>query len=230
MTATLSDTDRSAFSDADARSLLDVLDEAQRTLATTAEVPADVERRLWEVTGRLPTGPGAFAESDPFLANAVLTGTLAIVQALREADGRRARRELRLALEQTRQALRDLLHDEVVASVGAPADLARWMTEEVEVGKEELAALAGVSPRTIHRWLAADGTTQPSRDDAARLRIVARAANQLRHVLTGRGVTAWFRQPSEDLGGRRPIDLLDDPARFADVVATATRFRSTVAT
>lgn len=213
-----------AFSAAQARDILNVLDAAQAALAINREVPPEVEKQLWEVASALPTEPGAYRDADPYLTEALLAGTLATVRALHEPEP--PRRELRLAVEQARQALRDLLHDAPAAEDRPASDVARWLTDALDVGVAELAALVGVSPRTFHRWMA-EPPTEPSGFDAARLRIVARIANQLRHVFTGPGVVAWFERG--DLGGATPAELLNEPARYPELVAAASRYRSTVA-
>jgi hypothetical protein len=69
----------------------------------------------------------------------------------------------------------------------------------------------------------------PTGDDDRRLRVVARLVNQLRHSLTGPGVVDWFEHPRSDLGGARPVDLLDDPDRLEALLAAAAASRGNVA-
>ena len=33
----------------------------------------------------------------------------------------------------------------------------------------------------------------------------------LRHAWTPKGVLAWYHRPRRDLGGKAPLELLDDP-------------------
>ncbi|HLM48976.1 MAG TPA: antitoxin Xre/MbcA/ParS toxin-binding domain-containing protein [Solirubrobacteraceae bacterium] len=62
------------------------------------------------------------------------------------------------------------------------------------------------------------------------MRAVARIVAQLRHALTGVGVVDWFRRPHPDLGGRAPLDVLDDPLALPELVELAGALRATVAT
>jgi hypothetical protein len=87
-----------------------------------------------------------------------------------------------------------------------------------------VASLLGISPRQLQRWLSPDGPA-PEGADAARVRMVAQVANQLRHVFTGPGVVRWFHRPHPRLG-RPPRDLLDDPLEIPTLLDLAVSARS----
>ena len=89
--------------------------------------------------------------------------------------------------------------------------------------------MLGVSSRQLQRWLSSSETAAPEGEDARRVRLVARVANQLRFVLTPAGTVAWFGWPRHDLDGRCPRDLLDDPAAEPTLTAIAGAMRSTFA-
>jgi hypothetical protein len=84
----------------------------------------------------------------------------------------------------------------------------------------ELAALLGRSQRQVQRWATQEGP--PPR----RLELVARLSALLRHSWTEEGVVAWFFRPRPDLGGKKPIDLLDKADREDDVLLAARRGRA----
>lgn len=213
---------------ADAVTWLDELNEVQRELAVAPTVPEPAEQRLWRVLAEVPTSPDELQGLDPYLAQALLGGAVQSFRALREPDRRVQRRSLRLAVEQLRQALRDALADEPVG-VDRPAGAqARWLVDSLRVSVADLARVVGVSTRTFHRWME-DDTVEPSSKDGARLAMVARVANELRHVFTGPGVIGWLGRPSAALHGEAPTALLGDPARFPEVLAAARRYRAMVA-
>lgn len=78
--------------------------------------------------------------------------------------------------------------------------------------------------RQLQRWLAAHGS-EPAGAEAARIRVVARLVNQLRHTFTGPGVLAWFSRKHPMLG-EAPAALLDDPMRYPELVSVATASRA----
>jgi uncharacterized protein (DUF2384 family) len=213
---------------ADAATWLDELDEVQRELAVSATLPEAAEKRLWHVLHEVPTTPAELQGMDPYLAQAFLGGAVQSLKALHEDDLRAQRRNLRVGVEQLRQALRDAVADEVVAPDQRAGALARWLVESLRVSVGDLSGVVGVSTRTFHRWME-DDTVEPSSKDGARLATVARVANQLRHVFTGPGVVGWFERPSADLGGETPEALLDDPVRYPEVLTAARRYRAMVA-
>src|SRR5205823_4325842 len=69
----------------------------------------------------------------------------------------------------------------------------------------------GVSLRQLQRWLSSAEAVEPEGEDARKARLVAKIVNELRFVLTPAGTIDWFYWTREDLGSRRPVDLLGDP-------------------
>ncbi len=81
-----------------------------------------------------------------------------------------------------------------------------------------------MSTRQLQRWLSKDGP-QPTADDEARIRIVGRLVNQLRHSFTGPGVLAWFYREHPVLHVI-PVKWLDDPLRYPELVRAAAAART----
>jgi hypothetical protein len=107
-------------------------------------------------------------------------------------------------------------------------EVARWLEGVLpSVAQPRKARLLGVSPRTYQRWIS--DQSLPAGADERRLRVLARIVNQLRHSLTGPGVVDWFEQPRADLGGARPVEVLDDPGRLEPLLAAAAASRGNVA-
>ncbi|MBS9533290.1 hypothetical protein KIH27_06765 [Mycobacterium sp. M1] len=209
-------------------------------MTTTALV--DLLERVNDATGRLrrsttvPAEVGelidsfdsiAVQEVDPHLASALWEAAFSASKALRQEDADRRRREVRVALEQFRHALRDIVDDRPCDD-GAPIrDVLARTAEVLSAPQKTLADLLGVSVRQLQRWLADDGP-QPAAGDAARIRVVANLVNQLRHTFTGPGVVAWFERKHPVLR-RRPIDLLDDPLNYPRLLGAANAARTMTA-
>jgi hypothetical protein len=53
------------------------------------------------------------------------------------------------------------------------------------------------------------------------LQVVARLVAILRHTWTDQGVDAWFHRSRLELGGRAPVDRLDDPQNERELLLIA---------
>ena len=129
--------------------------------------------------------------------------------------------QLLVCIERIRHVVRDAL-DEHVSGVRSDvglvmADLGRWLPD---IPDRVIAELAGVDRRTLSRWKRKSGP--PNR----RLRLLASLVAILRHNWTEDGIIAWFSRPRRDLGGRKPISLLDDPNWEYKLIAAARSSRS----
>lgn len=123
------------------------------------------------------------------------------------------------------EQLRHIVRDAMDGHVGGAGQDTKAVMESLKatlpaIRQVELAALLGKSQRQIQRWTSRE--TPPPR----RLEVVARIAALLRHGWTPDGVVAWFFRPRPDLGGRKPVDLLDDPGREGELIAAARRGRA----
>lgn len=123
--------------------------------------------------------------------------------------------------EQLRHLIRDAL-DGHVGGVGQSSKEVMESLREIlpSIRQVELAALLGRSQRQVQRWSTQEGP--PPR----RLELVARIAGLLRHSWTEDGVVAWFFRPRPDLGGGKPVDLLDDSAWEDRIMQAARRGRA----
>jgi hypothetical protein len=214
-----------------ARDLLADIDRATTVLRQSKDVPDEVRR----LVRTFDEGFGArdpetrLAGVDPYLAESLLGGAIVCLTALTSENAAKARREMRLGLEQVRQALRDII-DEAPFSERRPArDVVRWLAENVGLSHADLAMLVGVSPRSLQRWLA-EGGSVPAAGQADRIRVVAEAANHLRHSFTPVGIVRWFERQHPRLDDRPPARLLEDPTYYPTLVRLAARARSSVAT
>jgi putative toxin-antitoxin system antitoxin component (TIGR02293 family) len=231
MTSDGNDTSAPTFEDA-GRHLLAQLDDATQRLAISETVPDEVATLVDRFDELLyARNPEAgFASTDPYLAEGLLGGAVVCLKALRHDDERLARRDLRLGLEQVRQALRDMVDEHAVRADRDSTELVRWLAETASVPQAELADVLGVGARTLQRWLSETDAAAPAGDDDMRLRVVARLVNHLRHSFTGHGAIRWLQRPHPQLDNAAPAELLDDETRFPELVHLAARARSMVAT
>lgn len=205
----------------DLGALREQIERAGGSLARTGSISAGLRtavRRIAEDV--LAAAEGTLQAHDPYQVVGLQSGAVAALLATHRSD----RARLRVGLEQMRQALRDLLEEASVGEDRSAGEIARWLTDALDVPQADLARLVGTSPRTFQRWIAEGDTVEPRSDDARRLRILARVAAHLRHVLTGPGVLRWLASSHPAIGGRSPADLLDEP----DAAEALTRLAASV--
>jgi uncharacterized protein (DUF2384 family) len=206
------------------------LNAATATLATATEVTepvADAVGRLVQAVA--PLSPPAFDAADPYLVEALLTGTVGCAQAIWATEPAARRSELRVPLERARQALRDLLDERNVAADRPAKAVARWLVEVTELPQHELAQLVGVATRTFQRWISDSEQAAPAGDDETRLRTLARTIDQLRWSMTPSGAVRWLQRPHPALDGGRPADLLAEPLGYSELPKLAASTRGMVA-
>jgi uncharacterized protein (DUF2384 family) len=209
------------------RDLLGEVNDATKLLQRSSTVPEQVVGLIDSFESALGAATPSRLEADPYLTSALWSAAYRAQKALRHDNFADQRRDVRVALEQFRQALRDMVEGQPYSD-GAPVrDVLARIVETLAVPQKTLAELLGVSVRQLQRWLA-EGGPEPAADDAARIRAVGQIANQLRHTFTGPGVVAWFYRRHPVLG-RRPIDLLDDPLRYPQVLSAAAAARAMTA-
>jgi uncharacterized protein (DUF2384 family) len=170
--------------------------------------------------------PQRFA-ADPYLTTMLWAAAFRAEKALRHDNDVDRRRDVRVALEQFRHALRDIAENRPYNDDVPVREVLAKTAEVLAAPQKTLADLLGVSVRQLQRWLAQDGS-EPVARDAARIRAVGQLVNQLRHSFTGPGVVAWFYREHPVLG-RRPIDVLDDPLGFPELLKAATAARAMTA-
>jgi uncharacterized protein (DUF2384 family) len=200
--------------------LLAEVNDATKRLQRSKTVPA-------QVIGLIDSFESALGATDPYLAAPLWPAALRAQKALRHDNVQRQRRDVRVALEQFRQALRDIVDNQPYNENVPIHDVLARTVETVAAPQKTVAELLGVSVRQLQRWLAADGP-EPAADDAARIRVVGQLVNQLRHSFTGPGAVAWFYRRHPVLK-RSPIELLDDPLRYPQLLAAATAARAMTA-
>jgi uncharacterized protein (DUF2384 family) len=209
------------------RDLLDEVNAATKLLQRSRTVPEQVIELIDSFESALGAATPSRLEADPYLTVALWAAAFRAQKALRHDNADEQRRDVRIALEQFRQALRDIVENQPYNDDAAIGDVLVRIVETVAAPQKTLAELLGVSVRQLQRWLAADEAA-PAADDAARIRVVGQVINQLRHTFTGPGAVAWFYRRHPVLG-QPPIDLLDDPLRYPKLLGAATGARAMTA-
>ena len=211
----------------DLRDLLREVNEATVLLQRSATVPD----RVIAVIDGFESALGAAAlwrpEADPHQTAALSQAAFRAQKALRDDNDKQMRRDVRVALEQFREVLRDIVENQPYGEESPVRDVLARTVETLAAPQKTIAELLGVSVRQLQRWLADEGAG-PAGDDAARIRVVGQLVNQLRHAFTGPGVVAWFTRPHPVLG-RPPIELLDDPLAYPQLISAATAARAQTA-
>lgn len=200
-------------------------------LARERTIPADIADAVHRIAAGIADDAAIlrWEAIDPYLGLVIYRAMIRAGEAVHRADDPASRDQLRIALESLRQGFAAIAENEPVSDERSPKEIARWLAATAEVPQNRLADLLGVSLRQFQRWVSPQEAAQPDGDDARRLRSVARIVNQLRFALTPTGAVEWFSWPRDDLQGRRPIDLLDEPDKLPELTALAGSMRSTTA-
>lgn len=206
------------------QALLDRVNEATKLLQRSPTVPAELGDLVDSFEPTLHAATPLRLEADPYLTTALFAAAFRADKALRHDNAEAQRRDVRVALEQFRHALRDIVANRPYGADAPVRDVLARTVEVLIAQQKDVADLFGVSTRQLQRWLAVDGP-EPGGDDAARIRVVGQLVNQLRHSFTGPGVLAWFNQKHPVLG-RRPRELLDDPLQYPALLGVATASRA----
>jgi hypothetical protein len=209
---------------ADLQGLFEQVNAATTTLQKSPTVPPDVAALVDSLERTLHAEAPLQLKADPYLTTMLFAAALRAEKALRHDNVETQRRDLRIALEQFRHALRDILSNRPFDADTPVREVLANAASVVSMPQKDFADLLGVSTRQLQRWLAPDGPA-PTGDDESRIRIVAQLVNQLRHGFTGPGVLAWFNRKHPVLGVK-PIAWLGEPLRYPDVLAAATASRS----
>jgi antitoxin Xre/MbcA/ParS-like protein len=209
------------------RALLSEVNDATSLLQRSATVPAELVALIDSFDSALGAATPLRLEADPYLTAMLWAAAFRAEKALRHDNDQDRRRDVRVALEQFRHALRDIVENRPYDD-GAPVrDVLARAAATLDVPQKELADLLGVSVRQLQRWSAPDGSA-PAAADAARIRAVGHVVNQLRHAFTGPGVIAWFNREHPVLK-QRPVELLDDPLSYPRIYGAATAARAMTA-
>lgn len=208
------------------QALLDRVNDATKVLQRSREVPEAVAQLVDSFDRALHAATPMRLDADPYLVTSLFAGAYRAEKALRHDNSETQRRDLRIALEQFRQALRDIVSNRPFAADVPVREVLAGIVAKVSVPQKEIADLLAVSTRQLQRWLSKDGP-EPSGDDEARIRIVGQLVNQLWHSFTGPGVVAWFRRKHPELDVS-PAQWLDDPLRYPALVSAATASRAMV--
>ena len=209
------------------RDLLSEVNDATKLLQRSTTVPEQVIGLIDSFESALGAATPSRMQADPYLMAALWAAAFRAQKALRHDNAAEQRRDVRVALEQFRQALRDIVENQPYNDDAAIGDILARTVQTVAAPQKTVADLLGVSVRQLQRWLAADGP-EPAADDAARIRVVGQVINQLRHSFTGPGAVAWFNRRHPVLG-QPPIELLDDPLRYPQLLGAATAARAMTA-
>jgi uncharacterized protein (DUF2384 family) len=201
--------------------------EANQRLARETDVPSSIIELINDLSEAIGEVDNATVSLiDPSLWIQIQAAALRAQRAATLDDDHEQRRAVRITLEQVRFLFARLAERQPVTEDRPIKDVLAWLDEKLTVPQRRKADLLGVGERTYQRWISPSETAAPESEQEHRVRVVARVTAQLRHVLTGAGVADWFETPMDDLDGRKPLDVLGDPAATERVLHLAVAPRS----
>lgn len=187
------------------------IEEVQRAIEVAVETDAIdgemIERAMGttrEAARRISDGLGPEVDSE---AVAEIRKRLIAILTLRGRDPLDLADEAMIEAEAIRHVVRDLLEEQPAVDPRNSADLLAELEGLLpSLTLRHLSELTGVQPRQMQRMRNGRGT------HSRRMELVLRLVSVLRRSWTDAGVLAWFKRKRPELGGRAPIELLDDPA------------------
>ena len=158
---------------------------------------------------------------------ALQSAALRTQRALRQLDDdRELRRQLRLLIDELQARLFRLAEKKSVSEDEPVKDVVRWLDRIVSLSQQRKADLLGASERTYQRWISEAESSRPEGAEERRVRLIARAVNDLRFLFTAAGAAEWLEHENARLDGQTPLRLLSagDPEqaqRVFEIIASA---------
>lgn len=204
------------------------LGEANRRLARESVPPPSVVELLDQLADDIgSTDQGELSGVAPEDWIALQSAALRTQTALRQVDDERElRRQLRLLIDELRARLFRLAEKQPVSEDRPVKDVTRWLDRIVSLPQQRKADLVGASERTYQRWVSEAESSQPEGEEERRVRLIARAVNDLRFLFTAAGAVEWLEHENARLDGETPLRLLSagDPEqaqRVFEIIASA---------
>ena len=188
------------------------LEQASRRLRREATVPPSVIGLLQDLCEDIgQVAPGELEEIAPTDWMEIQSAALRTLTAIRHGeDERQQRRQIRLLLEELHFRIARLADHQPLSDDRPAKEVVRWLDSVWSVPQTAKGAMVGVSDRTWQRWASTEEATQPTGDDERRLRLIARAVADLRHLLTANGVWQWLQDSDPGLDDRAPLEVIKD--------------------
>lgn len=125
--------------------------------------------------------------------------------------------EIREQVEYVKDLLQTFQREVARSVIDDPRAAADFVLHEMEgVDQTELAKLLGYgSERSLSEHVAADRTPNV-RTDNDRIVLIAHIVFDLRNAMSPQGMLAWFYRPRAQLGGKSPVDVINEDLRVAD--------------
>lgn len=204
--------------------------EINQRLARSQTIPEQVIAFVHRIASAVIEHRERWRSVDPALALLVHQSVIAAEEAIERPGEPESRDQLRVAFARLTDALEAIAEAEPISEERSDKEVAQRLVRSLDVPQRAIAELLGIEVRKLQRWVSPHESSEPSGDDAYRLRVVARLTNQLRHALTSAGAIEWFSWPRSDLDGRSPRELLDERSALPRLFQAASSMRSTTLT
>lgn len=166
---------------------------------------SDVEEFITELTDFALELFSAWPVTAPSIE---IRGLLTLLKRARSAHAQGDEENFDLALAGMRTVLARIRHQLTLTRVEDSQGALELLDESLDGwSAEDVARVVGAQPRVLSNWRS--GTT-PRKAALERLQLVAELVVELRTAMTPRGIRMWFDNPVPQLGGKSPIEVLDE--------------------
>lgn len=190
--------------------------------------PSDVSEARWDAYRRFRGIVRKLTSHEEYennpLFRELLDQTLELQERLEEdRDARDETWRVKEVVDQMRDLLDTMLREVDRNVLDEPIHAARFVISALgRAEQEDVAEMLGVNVRTLRAWKT--GQASSVRKNPERVMIVAQVVFDLQRSMTPRGVVMWFKRGRAQLGGRTPLEVLEnDLATAAETLRSLAR-------
>lgn len=177
-------------------------EELDERLARRWEWYLGLEDSVRDLVEALPAGVEDYEARQLFVFLTSLRRTVEADGTASDADG-----TVQLAVARVGDIARRMARRLEHSALEDADEAAGYVFEQLgSVGVSDLARLLGVSTKTVGAWRSG----KPVRQKAERVKLVAQLVSYLHYSMTPTGLVMWFENEADLLGGRSPLQRMDE--------------------
>jgi transcriptional regulator with XRE-family HTH domain len=177
-------------------------EELDERIARRREWYLGLEDSVRDLVEALPAGVEDYEARQLFVFLTSLRRTLEADTTGSDADG-----TVQLAVAQVGDVARRMARRLEHSVLEDAEEAAGYVFEQLgSVGVSDIARLLGVSTKTVGAWRSG----KPVKQKADRVKLVAQLVSYLRYSMTPTGLVMWFENEADLLGGRSPLELMEE--------------------